>query len=71
MRRWDPEDVGSTLILVGIFLAVFFVVGCLLWSVVNDHRDQSRCRDRSGNVEHLPASASDWRCVVAQPERVP
>jgi hypothetical protein len=71
MRHWDPEDVVGALILVGLFLAGLLVVGWLLWSAVNDHRDQSRCRDRGGNVEHLPAPVSDWRCVGAQPERAP
>ncbi len=65
MKRWDPESVIGVLFVAMIFIAVLATIGWMLWSAVNDHRDQSRCRDRGGNVEHL-IPTGDWRCVGAQ-----
>ncbi len=65
-----PESVIGALFFAVFSIVVLSAIGWLLWSAVNDHRDQSRCRDRGGNVEHL-VPTGDWRCVGAQLERSP
>lgn len=63
-------------IVIGIIILMLLVTslfgGWLCWSGILNRQDQSSCRNRGGNVEHVDSEPNaDWRCVVGAPRRAP
>jgi hypothetical protein len=65
MSRRDPVPAFRAVV-IGLMLALFVSsMAVLLWTVIEDERAKTRCRDRGGRIER---EWPDWNCVDARAE---